>query len=133
MGRWRSIHGEHTRHRVLSLAPSPKTGVSGHSTQFSTRASKTTREGACGPQELYTPAASAKLNFTDRELDAYRSPFHTGAMVPPGTNSAGKFVGLKSGRPVLTFLAHWTTRRMIGVECQLTCVTVGWQKEKEVS
>ncbi len=51
-----SIHaylfGEHTRPRVLSLAPSPKTDVSGHSTRFSTRASKTTREGAYAPQNF---------------------------------------------------------------------------------
>ena len=53
--------------RVLSLAPSPKTSVSGHSTQFSTRASKTTRESACSPHDFWTRALSAKTNFTDHQ------------------------------------------------------------------
>jgi hypothetical protein len=47
--------GDHTRPRVLSLAPSPKIGVAGDRTKFSTRASKTTCEGACAPLECLAP------------------------------------------------------------------------------
>jgi hypothetical protein len=49
------VLGDHTRPRVLSLAPSPKIGVVGDRTRFSTRASKTTCEGACAPLECLGP------------------------------------------------------------------------------
>ena len=52
-------------------------------------------------------------------------PFHTGPMLPPGTNSAGNWIVLRSGLLRRTAAIHRTTRRTMGALSQAMWATGG--------
>ena len=61
-------------------------------TQFSTRASKTTRDGACAPQDFWTRAGFAKLNFTEHYAGAPMAPG-----IGPGPSGRSSSAALATG------------------------------------
>ena len=76
----RNCLGENTRPRVLSLAPSPKTGVTRASTLFPARAPETTCEGACAPLECWAACWTVFKNPHARQYKP--SPCHRARGIP---------------------------------------------------
>ncbi len=77
-------------------------------------------DGIFGPNKRYDVDGHQEVEMAliFQQASPTLHPFHTDPMLPPGTNSAGKLMILRSALPLRTASTQRTARRMTGLGSQ---------------